>query len=149
MSNLKLEELNNEYEKLKNQDISCIILYVNMPTGENEIIINSNLEEKMKYINKTYDENLVHKNCKDIYITDFIFGLDEAEGLTFGEALESVKLGKGMRLPSWKEDVVVRAQFPDEHSKMTAPYLYVESRFGRIPWKETMIELFSEEWEVV
>ena len=54
-----------------------------------------------------------------------------------------------MRLPQWKEDVVIRAQYPDEHSKMTAPYLYVESRFGRVPWKETMIELFSENWEVV
>jgi hypothetical protein len=32
---------------------------------------------------------------------------------------------------------------------MTAPYLYVESRFGRVPWKETFIELFSEEWEIV
>ncbi len=54
-----------------------------------------------------------------------------------------------MRLPQWGEDVVIRAQFPDEHSKMTAPYLYVESRFGRVPWKETNIELFAENWEVV
>jgi hypothetical protein len=35
------------------------------------------------------------------------------------------------------------------HEQMTAPFLYVESRFGRVPWKETMIELFSEDWEVV
>lgn len=69
--------------------------------------------------------------------------------MSFGRALEEVKQGKGMRLVWWKEDVVVRAQYPDEHSKMTAPYLYVESRFGRVPWKETMVELFSEEWEVV
>lgn len=69
--------------------------------------------------------------------------------LNFGQALEKVKKGKGMRLPQWQPDVVVRAQFPDEHSKMTAPYLYVESRFGRVPWKETMIELFAENWEVV
>lgn len=72
-----------------------------------------------------------------------------ASGLSFGAAFEEVKKGKGMRLPAWKEDVVIRAQYPDENSKMTAPYLYVESRFGRVPWKETMIELFSEEWEVV
>ena len=69
--------------------------------------------------------------------------------MSFGDALKLVKRGLGMRLPQWKEDVVIRAQFPDEHSKMTAPYLYVESRFGRVPWKETMIELFSEDWEVV
>lgn len=69
--------------------------------------------------------------------------------MNFGEAFEQVKQGKGMRLPQWSNDVVIRAQYPDEHSKMTAPYLYVESRYGRVPWKETNIELFSEEWEVV
>lgn len=69
--------------------------------------------------------------------------------MNFGEAFEAVKKGHGMRLPQWKEDVVIRAQYPDKHSKMTAPYLYVESRNGLVPWKETMIELFSEEWIVV
>jgi hypothetical protein len=56
---------------------------------------------------------------------------------------------KGMRLPAWSEDVIIRVQKPDENSKMTAPYLYVESRFGKVPWKETMIELFSDKWELV
>lgn len=69
--------------------------------------------------------------------------------MNFGLALEEVKKGKAMRLPQWAKDVIIKAQFPDEHSKMTAPYLYVESRFGCVPWKETMIELFSEKWEVV
>lgn len=73
----------------------------------------------------------------------------KASGVCFGLALEAMKKGKGARLPKWSEDVVIRAQFPDEYSKMTAPYLYVESRFGRVPWKETMIELFSDEWEIV
>lgn len=71
------------------------------------------------------------------------------DDLSFGEAFEHVKRGMGMRLPQWSPDVVIRAQYPDEHSKMTAPYLYVESRYGRVPWKETMIELFSEKWQVV
>lgn len=71
------------------------------------------------------------------------------EGVNFGLALEAMKKGMGARLPHWKSDVVIRAQYPDEHSKMTAPYLYVESRFGRVPWKETMIELFSDDWVIV
>lgn len=88
-----------------------------------------------------------------------------SKGKTFGEALEWVKSGKGMRLPSWKEDVIVRCFFPTKEESgttedgksayynhptfITAPYLYVESRFGRVPWKETMIELFAENWEIV
>ena len=69
--------------------------------------------------------------------------------MNFGIAFEEVKLGSAMRLPQWGEDVLIKAQFPDENSKMTSPYLYVESRFGKVPWKETMIELFSDDWEVV
>lgn len=74
--------------------------------------------------------------------------------MTFGKAFDLInnknrKIQLGMRLPSWAEDVVIRVQYPDEHSKMTAPYLYVQSRFGCVPWKETMIELFSNEWQVV
>jgi hypothetical protein len=76
-------------------------------------------------------------------------GSVEATGMTFGGAFERVKQGMGMRLPKWSPDVVIRAQYPDEHSKITAPYLYVESRFGKVPWKETMIELFSNDWEIV
>lgn len=70
--------------------------------------------------------------------------------LSFGAAFDYLKIGNVdyMRLPQWKEDVKIRIQRPDENSKMTAPYLYVESRFGRVPWKETMIELFLDEWEV-
>ena len=69
--------------------------------------------------------------------------------MNFSEALEKVKQGKGMRLPHWKSDVIIKAQFPDENSEMMAPYLYVESRYGKVPWKETFIELFSKEWEIV
>lgn len=79
--------------------------------------------------------------------------------MNFGDAFNAIKDAtltkvknsnpKGMRLPSWLPDVVVRVQIPDENSKMTAPYLYVESRFGMVPWKETMIELFSDKWELV
>ena len=69
--------------------------------------------------------------------------------MNFGEALESAKAGNAIRLPQWKEDVLIKIQYPDENSKMTAPYLYVESRFGLVPWKETMIELFSNDWEEI
>lgn len=74
------------------------------------------------------------------------------ENLGFGYALEFLKENEdnfGMRLPQWSEDVVIKLQRPDEHSKMTAPYLYVESRYGRVPWRETVIEMFSNKWVIV
>lgn len=71
--------------------------------------------------------------------------------MTFGKAFDLIREDPGnayMRLPHWSEEVKIRVQTPDVNSKMTAPYLYVESRFGKVPWKETMIELFSNDWEV-
>lgn len=77
--------------------------------------------------------------------------------MTFGEAFEKVKQGKGMRLPKWPPDIVVRAQLPDENNKTTEPCLYLEcsnSKLrGRVLWKDmirlTSGELFSNEWQVV
>ena len=71
--------------------------------------------------------------------------------MLFGDALTKLQTRKaeGMRLPKWNEDVVIKLQYPDEHSKMTHPYLYVESRFGCVPWKETVVEMFDDGWELV
>lgn len=77
-------------------------------------------------------------------------------GLSFGKAFDTLRELEakdhnkyGMRLTHWQNDVIVKIQSPDDHSKMTAPYLYVDSRYGRVPWKETMIELFADNWCVV
>lgn len=71
--------------------------------------------------------------------------------MTFGAAFDTIRKDSAntyMRLPKWQPDVKIKVQMPDKHSKMTHPYLYVESRFGRVPWKETVVELFAEDWEV-
>ena len=115
---------------------------------------------------ENYDETMGHAICMEkikdkvwfllgFLLQTAVHGVKKLEveqpagGVSFGTALEAMKKGKGAWLPHWKPDVVIRAQYPDEHSKMTAPYLYVESRYGRVPWKETMIELFSDDWEIV
>lgn len=66
----------------------------------------------------------------------------------FGWALNSLREGNAVRLEHWAKDVHLKLQQPDENSKMTAPYIYVESRFGRVPWVATQIELLSESWEL-
>lgn len=69
--------------------------------------------------------------------------------MTFGKAIKEMQDGQAVRLPKWSEDVKIQIQVPDEHSKMTAPYFYVTSRFGLVPWIPTMIEMLSIEWEVI
>ena len=70
--------------------------------------------------------------------------------MNVGKAVEQVKLGKGMRLPHWTKDTAIRMKFPDEHSDMTEPYLYVDSLvLGRWPWTESTEEFISTNWDVV
>lgn len=99
---MKKSELFKMYEEAKQggADVFMVILYIHMPTGEEEIICNPNVEEKMKYIDKTYDNDLVHANCSDIYIRDAIFSVDGGE-MEFSEALDAMKEGAKVKLPSW------------------------------------------------
>lgn len=73
-------------------------------------------------------------------------------GVSFAEAIMQLQAEGDaeayIRIDKWKEDVKVKIQWPDEHSKMTAPYLYVESRYGRVPWVPTQIEMLSEVYDV-
>jgi len=71
--------------------------------------------------------------------------------MDFGDAFCGIKFpdcATGMRLPNWSKDVRIKVQYPTPESKMTAPYFYVDSQFGVVPWIPTMIELFSEDWEI-
>lgn len=75
----KKQELLKAYEEMKEKGIECVTLFIHMPTGETESIVNPNVEEKMKYIDKTYNDDLVHSNCSEIYIEEYIFSMkDEA-----------------------------------------------------------------------
>lgn len=100
---MKKEDLFKQWEELKTkeEDIDCIILYIHMPTGEEEVIVNPNVVDKMQYIGKTYNDDLIHANCKDIYITDVIFSVNDDSCMDFEEALALMKEGHKVKLPSW------------------------------------------------
>lgn len=67
--------------------------------------------------------------------------------MKFGEALEQVRKGKGMRLPHWQEGVFVIAIFPEEGYKIMRPALVKFPSFHF--WSEEVYELLDENWEVV
>ena len=73
-------------------------------------------------------------------------------GVSFGEAIMQLQAEGDdksyIRIDKWSEDVKVKIQWPNEHSKMTAPYLYVESRYGKVPWVPTQIEMLTEVYDI-
>lgn len=79
--------------------------------------------------------------------------MDQSNKITFGTALAYLKEGKKMTRTGWNgKGLFVQAQFPDEHSKMTNPYLYINAQSvgGKLnPWLPSQTDLFAEDWEIV
>ncbi len=73
--------------------------------------------------------------------------------MKFSEALEAARNGSAIQRSGWNGNgLLVRAQFPDEHSKMGNPYLYIDARAlggERNPWVPSQTDLFAEDWSVV
>lgn len=75
----------------------------------------------------------------------------------FGEALEALKAGKAVCRSGWNgSGLKVKAQFPDTHSKMTLPYLYIEypesaktTPGARCPWLASQTDIMAEDWQIV
>lgn len=98
----KKEELIRDYEALKENCIA-LTLWIHMPTGEIETITNPNVVEKMKYVEKTYTDELVHANCLDIYIESWEFK-QHNQTITFGQACDLMKYsGVKIKRPEWAD----------------------------------------------
>lgn len=77
--------------------------------------------------------------------------------VSFSVALDAVKQGKSIARSGWNgKGMQVKAQIPDEFSKMTLPYLYIEypanapnTPGARCPWLASQTDLMSEDWIIL
>lgn len=71
---LNKQELIDFFEKTKEAG-EDIIVKLKMPNQKDPEIImnyNSSIDVKLEYYKNTYDDELVHNNCKDIQIIDIL-----------------------------------------------------------------------------
>lgn len=87
----------------------------------------------------------------------------EPEGETFGYVLEQLKkdpITLAAYRMGWNGKMIyIKLQVPDEHSKMTQPYLYIVTEDldtqnphavkGKVPWLASQTDMLSEDWLVV
>lgn len=68
--------------------------------------------------------------------------------MNFGQALALLKAGYPVTRAGWNgKNMWIRAQIPDEHSKMTLPYIYMSTAQGDlVPWVASQSDLFAEDW---
>ncbi len=154
---MKKQELMEQYRELKEagKEIDLIILYIHMPTGEQETIVNPNVDAKMEYIDKTYDEDLIHSGCKDIYITETIFSTSD-EPMNFGDALNEAKDGAKIARAGWNgKGMWVRMIVPTGPSECdngmeNLPYLEMKTADDKlVPWLASQTDILAEDWVVV
>lgn len=71
--------------------------------------------------------------------------------MNFSEALIMVKLGMRIARTGWNgKHMWVAAQYPDTHSRMTEPYLFMRNaQGGLIPWLISQGDVFAEDWVVI
>jgi uncharacterized protein DUF2829 len=70
---------------------------------------------------------------------------------SFSRALEHLKLGKKVAREGWNgRGMWIALQVPDEHSKMTLPYIYMFTVNAElVPWVASQTDLLAEDWVLV
>lgn len=79
---------------------------------------------------------------------------------TFGWALERLKEGAKVARRGWNgKGIFIVLQRPDEFSKMTHPYIYIDTTGlqtnnpdapkDRVPWLASQTDMLAEDWEEV
>lgn len=77
--------------------------------------------------------------------------------MNFGNAIELLKQGKRVKRKGWNgKGIFLELQTPDEYSKMTHPYIYIDTTGletsnpnapkDRVPWLASQTDMLSEDW---
>lgn len=83
----------------------------------------------------------------------------ETTAMTFGVAIEAMKEGKPVKRLGWNgKGIFIGIQNPDENSKMTQPYIYIDTMElettnprapkGRVPWLASQTDMLAEDWVI-
>lgn len=80
--------------------------------------------------------------------------------MDFGKAIECLKKGLKVKRKGWNgKGIFIKLQEPDEYSKMTHPYIYIDTTGlktdnpdapkDRVPWLASQTDMLAEDWEIL
>ena len=80
--------------------------------------------------------------------------------MNFGQALQALKQGNKAARLGWNgKGIFIELQVPDENSKMTSPYIFIDTTGlqtnnemapkSRVPWLASQTDMLAEDWEIV
>lgn len=70
--------------------------------------------------------------------------------MDIGQAVNRLRSGDKVARAGWNgKGMYVELQVPDEHSKMTLPYVYMSTAQGDlVPWNCSQSDLLATDWEI-
>lgn len=70
------------------------------------------------------------------------------DGMTFGMAIELLKKGYKVSRKGWNgKGQYLELQIPDEHSKMSLPYIYIHTVQGDlVPWLASQTDMLADDY---
>ena len=80
--------------------------------------------------------------------------------MNFETALRELKIGAKVARKGWNgKGIFIELQVPDEHSKMTHPYIFIDTTGlqtenpdapkSRVPWLASQTDILAEDWTIV
>jgi hypothetical protein len=80
--------------------------------------------------------------------------------MDFGIALQYLKQGHKVARKGWNgKGIFIKLQRPDEYSKMTHPYIFIDTTGlqtdnphapkSRVPWLASQTDMLAEDWQVI
>ena len=77
--------------------------------------------------------------------------------LSFGHALVALQEGRKVQRSGWNgKGMWLELQLPDEHSKMTLPYIYINypndainTPGARVPWLASQTDMLANDWSIL
>ncbi len=74
------------------------------------------------------------------------------DNATFGQAIEHLKADSKCKIArkGWNgKGMYLKLQVPDEHSKMSLPYIYMFTACeNQVPWLASQTDILAEDWEI-
>lgn len=70
--------------------------------------------------------------------------------MDFGGALQLLKARKRVTRSGWNgKNMYLELQVPDEHSKMTLPYIYMKTADNNlVPWLASQTDMLADDWSI-
>jgi len=76
--------------------------------------------------------------------------------MNFGQALDALKSGSKVERSGWNgKGLWLELQTPDENSKMTLPYIYINypndaktTPGAKVPWLASQTDMLSDDWSI-